>query len=105
MWILVTNILFKLLALETPLEYMAGQLEKHNAYRAKHGSPPLTLDKEMNTDAENFAHELADKNMFEDANFEYIEDVYRWTYDSDTSNGENIWYGCNADSTKATDDW
>ena len=108
MWILVNNILFKLLASETTQEYMEGQLEKHNVYRANHGSPVLTLDKRMSKDAENFAHELAAKNIFENSNFEYNVSLYRWTYDSDNIDvrmGENIWYGCNADSTKATDDW
>ena len=87
--IYIRNILSKFLASQTTPEYRAEQLAKHNAYRAKHGSPPLILDNDLNNEAENYAHELAAKNIFERS----------------TQYGENLWYGCNADSTKATDDW
>lgn len=34
------------------------ELAKHNAFRATHGSPPLTLDDSLNTAAQNYAGKL-----------------------------------------------
>ena len=50
---------------ESSGDYAKGQLEKHNAFRAKHGSPPMTLDDEMSESAEKYAKHLAKINKFE----------------------------------------
>ena len=86
---------------ESSGDYAKGQLEKHNAFRAKHGSPPMTLDDEMSESAEKYAKHLAKISKLEHSDSK-----------DRNGNGENLWYGCSSDTKvlpikneQATDDW
>jgi len=85
--------------LESRGDYAAGQLAKHNAYRAKHGSPPMTLDNDMSNAAQEYAEKLVKIGAL---------------VHSDSSDGENLWMGCtmymgtsagDTGSEDATKDW
>jgi len=69
--------------LESRGDYAVGQLAKHNAYRAKHGSPPMTLDNDMNKAAQEYAEKLVK-----------IGALVHAGSNERNGNGENLWMGC-----------
>jgi len=75
-------------------DYAASQLKKHNELRKKHGSPAMTINKQMNKEAEAWAQENA-KNQ----RMKHSDPGDR------NGNGENLWYGCGYDPAQATQDW
>ena len=86
---------------ESSGDYAKGQLKKHNAFRAKHESPPMTIDDEMSKSAEKYAKHLAATNTFEHSDSK-----------DRNGNGENLWYACNTNNKillirteQATGDW
>ena len=53
-------------------------LDSHNDFRARHKSPALTIDENINNFAQNYAEYLARYNKFEhNANRQYGENLYQ----------------------------
>jgi len=75
-------------------DYAACQLAKHNELRQKHGSPAMTLNAQMNQEAQAWAQENANNHRMKHADRKDIN-----------GNGENLWYGCGYDPAQATQDW
>jgi len=78
-------------------EYQELQLQKHNFYRAKHGSPPMSLDAQLMDGAEKWAKTIASRGSMDHS-----------SEAQDRGIGENLWYGCGLASSwqdKATDMW
>ena len=79
-------------------EFAETQLRKHNFYREKHGSPPMSLDKHLTVDAQIWADTLADRGRPEHSS----------TQVRGLGIGENLAFGCGTDriiSHTATDIW
>jgi len=77
-----------------------GALDVHNSLRAKHGSDPLILDKQLSAKAEYWAKQLLAGKVPKDKKYPH----------SYSGTGENVWSGtgfkCNDDSGKgATRSW
>ena len=71
MWILLVN------AFTTfELEYQNATLRRHNSLRAQHCAPPLQLDAQLNTIAQDYADYLARTNRFQHSNNGYGENLY-----------------------------
>ncbi|XP_069022356.1 Golgi-associated plant pathogenesis-related protein 1 [Embiotoca jacksoni] len=62
-------------------------LGTHNAYRAKHGAPPLSLSRDLSADAQVWANHLLAKNNLEH---------------SGTNDGENIFFMSSSSNKKPT---
>lgn len=60
----------------------AAELQKHNSYRALHGSPALTLSDSLNTIAQNYADTIANSH-----NLTHSDAAKNGTY------GENLYWG------------
>ena len=71
-------------------------MDKHNAYRAKHGSPMMTIDSDLSADALVWAKYLADND--------------KWEHDPNNDNqGENLGMKCSLSDypeyNDVTDEW
>jgi uncharacterized protein YkwD len=57
--------------------FRAAALKQHNAYRAKHGVPPLVLSTQLNDVAQHYAEQLARTNrLAHSGNKRYGENLY-----------------------------
>jgi glioma pathogenesis-related protein 2 len=45
--------------------FAVNHLNAHNAYRARHGCPPLTLDNSLNQVAQDWANQLANRRVMQ----------------------------------------
>lgn len=57
-------------------EIRSEMLKLHNIFRKKHGSPPMTISKEMNSLAQKWADHLAETQTFEHARSQYGENIF-----------------------------
>ena len=58
------------------MEYQNATLKHHNSLRAIHCAPPLQLDAQLNTIAQNYAEYLAKTNRFQHSNNGYGENLF-----------------------------
>ena len=78
------------------IAYTQVQLDKHNAYRATHGSQMMTIDSDLSADALVWAKYLADND--------------EWYHDPNRDNqGENLGMSCSTagypEYPEVTDSW
>jgi len=78
-------------------EFAETQLRKHNFYRAKHGSPPMSLDRDLTKAAEDWARTIARGGAFEHSS----------TQVRGLGIGENLAHGCGTGKIRdsVTDIW
>ena len=92
------NVGSKLWDTQFDADYAKEQLRYHNSFRAKHGSPPMSLDNHLNVGAQIWAEQLALRGMLQHSTKEERE-----------GNGENLDYSCSTSSgyfrVNATDNW
>jgi len=67
-------------------------LDQHNVLRAKHGSPPLTLNADLGKIAQAWANELAKKGNMEHSTSGFGENVYWCTDPVDGKRPVDQWY-------------
>ena len=60
----------------TDASFQQEFLDTHNAYRAKHNTPALTLSSELNASAQKWADHLLASNVLQHSNGAYGENVY-----------------------------
>ena len=75
-------------------QYRKMQLEKHNTYRATHKSPPMSLEDELNKEAEAHAKKLATEGNW----------LSKSDHDKNTRDGENLGLSCSSSSYPEFDD-
>ncbi|XP_034451747.1 Golgi-associated plant pathogenesis-related protein 1-like isoform X1 [Hippoglossus hippoglossus] len=70
-------------------------LETHNAYRAKHGAPPLTLSSDMNDSSQKWADHLLQLGVFKHSDTKNGENIYNKTGSAAVTGKEAVdaWYG------------
>ncbi|CAF0948842.1 unnamed protein product [Rotaria sp. Silwood1] len=66
--------------------FQAETLQRHNELRARHCAPPLQLDNNLSTIAQNYAEYLASRNLFQHSNNGYGENLYMMSSSSSLAN-------------------